>query len=287
MSNIKNTIIALVLAWTMTSCFYDRIDLDLNAENPKLAVEAWITDLDEPQYIELSRTVNYLGEQEIDHVTDAIVTLNDEVEDIQLVQQEDGKYYLSDDWQPRLGNYYTLTILLDGETYTAREQMRVCPQIENPFAEIADFESIFDDETYDEDTYRITFSFQDSLGLGDGYYLVDYLKGSLAGDSISNGDTTHDRFFDGEYQLDVSVTSSDRPFFLHDEAVLEIYSISKEATLFIYDLEAEAFGDVDPFAGPPANLRTNISNGAVGYFMIGGAHRVIVPVEESEEDTTL
>ncbi|PIB35797.1 hypothetical protein BFP72_10525 [Reichenbachiella sp. 5M10] len=286
MRNTTNTIIALILAWTMTSCYYDRIDLDLNTEDPKLAVEAWITDLDEPQYIELSRTVNYLGEQDIDHVTEAIVTLNDEVEDIALVQQEEGKYYLPDDWQPRLGNLYTLTILLDGETYSASETMRVCPEIENPYSELEDFETLFDDQSYDEDTYKITFSFQDSLGLGDGYYLIDYLKGSLSGDSIINGAVTNDRFFDGEYQLDVSVTSSERPFFLDDEAVVELHAIGKEATLYISDLNSEAFGGADPFAGPPANLRTNISNGAVGYFIIGGAHRTIVPVEEPEESAT-
>ncbi|MGL1888837.1 MAG: DUF4249 domain-containing protein [Reichenbachiella sp.] len=279
---MKNLIITLVTVWTMTSCYYDRIDLDLNDESPKLAVEAWITDLDKPQYVALSRTINYLGEQKPDYVTDAVVILNDEVSDIELVHDVEGRYYLPVDWQPRYGSYYTLTISHGSEVYVARELMRVCPSIENVFGELEDFDTVFEENDFGEDTYKLTFSFEDSVGLGDGYYFVDYLEGSFVGDSITNGTYEHDQYFDGDYVEDASVTSEEKPFFLGDEAVIEMHAIGKEATYFLSDVDNEIYGN-GPFDSPPANVRTNISNGAVGYFIIGGAKSVQVLIEEDVE----
>lgn len=259
--------ILLIIACTATSCFKDRIELDLNDDNTRIAIVAWITDLNEDQYITVSRTTNYLGEQTNDYVNNAIVTLTDESQEYSMTIDTDGTYYLPNNWQAQVGDNYTLKVTVDGTTHTASHQMRACPSIANTQSVLID-----DLEIDTIDLYATSFDFQEIMGEGDAYYAIDYLKGTAAGDSLINGAYTNDEFFDGEYFDGIIISEEDRFFQKGDTAIIELYSIGQETHEFLVDIENEIFRG-GPFDAPPANVRTNFSGDAVGYFIISGAQQ--------------
>jgi hypothetical protein len=65
-----------------------------------------------------------------------------------------------------------------------------------------------------------------------------------------------------------------------DTVMLELNSITGEYYNFIVEAQNEIFGNNPLFSGPPANVSTNIENGAVGIFTAYSIERIIkiVPV---------
>lgn len=267
--------IGLLLIVTMTSCFYDRIELDYNQdENKKVIITGWITDLDERQYVTVQNTVNYLGENNPDPISTAVVSISDSQDTYSLTHESEGKYYLPETWQAVIDDTYKLEVVHNGNTYTSSHKMRACPVIENFFTrevdDISDTDSIH--------IYESLFSFQEIPGEGDAYYGIDYIENSTDRDSLFNGQFTNDDFVDGEYFEDVEISDYDRLFKIGDRIVLDIFSIGFETSEYLLDVQTEVFrGSI--FDTPPANVRTNISGGALGYFIASGANRATLVVE--------
>ncbi len=265
---MKYLILATFSILILSSCFRERIDIDLNEENKKFVVTGFISTLDETQFIKVSKTVNYLGSLGIDPVTGANVTLNTNMNTYTLAETEPGTYELPTSWDPVLGADYTLRVEAEGESFTSVHKLRPCPEIENLRQQI-------DDDVDEEDStfiYQTLFDFQEIPGEGDAYYGIDYKKGHIAGDSLLNGGFTNDEFIDGQYIEDVELTEDDRLYQIGDTAVVEIYSIGNQTQKFLVDIELEVYRG-GPFDPPPANVRTNISGGAIGYFIIADARR--------------
>lgn len=270
-----NKLIAFILLITLTSCFEERIELDYNQnENKKVIITGWITDLDEPQFISVENTVNYLGENVPDPISDAVVSISDSQSSYELAHQENGKYFLPTNWTATIGETYTLTVVYDGNTYTSSHKMRACPEIENFF--IREVEDISDTDSIH--IYESIFSFQEIPGEGDAYYGIDYVEGTTDNDTLFNGQFTNDDFVDGEYFEDIDISDYDRLFKIGDKVVLDIFSIGFESSEYLVDIQTEVFrGGL--FDTPPANVRTNISGGALGYFIASGANRETLVVE--------
>jgi len=276
MSNFKITIMKsikiisfLLFLVSFVGCFKERVELDLNSgENVRLAVEAWITDLDEVQTITLTTTSDYLGPVDQPPVTDAIVNLSYDNESISLLHKSSGVYAAPLNWRAQPGKEYKLEIIYDGKEYTATSFMDDMPAVENVFANALEVEN-------DTVKYQVLFSFRDALGEGNGYYGVDYRKQEPEW-NLTTGGFTNDDFIDGFYLDDVTVT--EEFYLLGDTVILEVFSIGMEASDFLFDIQTEVFreGLFDP---PPVNIRSNISNGAVGYFLVSGAKRVEVIIE--------
>lgn len=273
---MKNYIIASIILLITSSCFTERIDLDLNSNNEKLVITGWITDLDEPQYITLSLTTNYLGDQPVNYVSDAEVTLSDETSSYSLTENEAGVYYLPDDWSASVGDLYTLEVRYNDELYTASHLMRPCPEIEDYTYELYEFGN-FEDEL-EGDWYETIFAIQEMPGEGDGYFAIDYTKGTLSGDSLVNGNYFDDEFIDGWFLDDLRVTDSERLYSAGDSVVIELYSVGLNTTTYFNDIESEVFRG-GPFDPPPTNVGTNISNGGVGYFIVSSARTEVLLIE--------
>lgn len=265
----------LVTSIILTGCFKERIDLELNNENNRrLVVNAWITNADEPQSVNLSYTSDYFDQLEKNAVENADITMKVGETETSLIYSANGDYLLPGDWRGKVGETYLLTIDLEGESYMATSTMRPMPEIENVFAEPSEeYESEFEEEKF----YDVYFSFLDNEGEGDGYYGIVYPKGTLIGDSLVNGDFINDEFIDGAYFEDVNLTYS--KLVLGDTAVLDLHSIGIETSAYLQDIQDEIFrgGLFDP---APVNVRSNFTNGALGYFITSGMTRIEYVIEE-------
>lgn len=245
-------------------CFSDPIDLDLNKSNPKLSITAWITDSDSEQYVVVARSSEYIGANTINYVNDATVYLRNSQDEYELQKNADsGPYFLPADWTPRIDEVYELEVIVDGKSYMSADTMRACPEILMPS---------FVDNTQSGDSipmFLTEFSFTEPAGGGDGYYLLDYKKNETIENFIDRGTALTDEYIDGQLLEKVTVTDGDHRFVKGDTAVIEMYSIGKSAVQYIEQVNSEAFKGESPFEPIPVNVKTNISNGAIGYFMIG------------------
>lgn len=270
---IKNISLALIGIFILSSCFKERIELDLNeGNNKKNVITAWITDLDEPQSVLLNYSSDYFDSLSIEYINDAKVSLIDEGVEYDLAFSKDGKYNMPVDWRGAEGSTYTLIVRHDEMEYTATNTMRIMPKIENIYTEYS--EEKFEEDSVD--TYDIYFSFDEEDGEGDGYFGIDFLKGTKGGDTLVNGGFIDDEFIDGEYFDDISLTES--IYAIGDTAILEVHSIGRDASRFLQDIIDETFRD-GLFDPTPVNVRSNFSNGAVGYFITSCSSRIEVVIE--------
>ena len=264
---MRNILIIIACCYSFSSCFYDRIDLDYNEdENKKLVITAWITTIDEPHFIEVSKTVNYLGEFVPEKISGVEATLQDEDQTYTLTEKETGKYYLPDDWTGKIGQEYTLEVVHEGTTHTAKQTMRPCPDFDDVY-----YEEVEDLDNPDEDYYATFFSFQEIEGEGDGYYAIDYNKQRPEENSIKYGGYTDDSFVDGLYVADVMISEIYHQ--IGDTVLVELHSIGKETSDFLDEISNEVYRGT-PLDPPPSNVSTNFEGGAIGYFVIADARRV-------------
>ncbi|MFK8102363.1 MAG: DUF4249 domain-containing protein [Saprospiraceae bacterium] len=271
---MNRILIFLVLICSGFGCFQERIEIDNNKdENKKIVITGWISSLAEPQFVNVSRTVNYLGSIGIDQVSGALVTLTDESDSYALTEQAAGVYHLPETWQGKIGDNYELTVTVEGKTYTAKEKMRACPEIENLTYELDP--DVGEIET--EKIYVTSFDFQEIVGEGDAYYGTDYVKGGLEGDSLFYGEYVDDEFSDGQYFEGIILGNGDN-FELNDTVVVEIHSIGKAVSEYLQEIENEIYRG-GPFDPPPANVKTNMEGGAIGYFIISDARKAEIVIE--------
>jgi len=193
---IEAVILSLFVLLGLTGCFTERIELDLNqGGNKKLVIEAWITDADERQEINLSYTSDYFDSLEVEYVEDATVVLTYQNETVEATHRSKGNYFFPSDWRAIGDIEYDLSVTHNEVTYSATSILDSAPVLENVYWEEAEYEE--EDTTY----YEILFSFQETMGLGDGYFVIDYKKNSLKGDSIAQGGFVDDEFFEGTLTL--------------------------------------------------------------------------------------
>lgn len=273
MKNIIKICLAITLVVMLSGCFTERIELDLNeGGNKKVVITAWITDMDEPQTVLLNYSSDYFDSLNIDYINDAEISLMNGDEVYTLDFMEDGLYSMPLDWRGEEGDQYTLTVRHDGTEYSATNTMRLMPEVENIYTEISE-------EKLEEDgitSYDIYFSFAEVPGEGDGYFGIDYKIGTLGGDTLVNGGFIDDEFIDGGYFDDISLTEIN--YNVGDTAILEVHSIGRDASRFLQDIINETFreGLFDP---PPVNVRSNFSNGAVGYFITSCSRKIEVLIQ--------
>ena len=178
--------VSLILsaALIFSSCFKERIELELNeGDNKKAVITAWITDLDEPQSVLVNHSSDYFDSLRIDYINDAEVSLTNGGKEFILDFVGEGMYSMPLDWRGTQGDTYTLSVRHAGEEYSATNTMRLMPEVENVYSEISE-------DKLEEDSiivYDIYFSFPEVSGEGDGYFGIDYLIGTVGGDTIMNG----------------------------------------------------------------------------------------------------
>lgn len=274
MKNYKIFLLPLII---LTGCFTEPIELDLNQDAKKVAIVAWINDLDERQYVDINYTINYLGRDTFEYIPDASVVLSDAVNNYTLVHEEKGRYFLPSDFEARVGDEYTLEVLHKEEEYIAKQVMRPCPEILDLELKLSTSEASLDSI---ELTYKkAVFNFQEIPGEGDAYLYKEYTKGNPFPALFGYGGTFffHDEFFDGEF---IEGFESEDGFLVNgDTLMVELYAIDKDAFNFFETLNSELDREGSPFDPPPANVATNFSGGAIGYFIASGAQRRAIVLE--------
>lgn len=262
-------IIALTLTAVFTSCS-DVIDVAVQTAPERLTIEAsinWEKDTTgNKQVVLLSTSTPYFDTTTNTSVTGASVSIvnNNSAQEYIFTDQNDGRYTTTE-FIPELNNSYTLTVVYNGETYTATETMISVTEI----TEITQStENGFDDEALE-----LNIFFNDPPE-EDNYYLI---KIKERGDLLPILFDFDDEFTNGNeislfYEKD-NEDSDNENFIPGDIVDVELIGISKAYYNYIRILIEQQEG-AGPFGTTPVPLKgncinnSNTENYANGYFRL-------------------
>lgn len=255
---MRKVLTYIFIAGLFASCS-EKINFDLNSdENKRLVADAFLTDEGVKQQIQLSRTTSYYYNQPAPPEENATVSITDGIRTINFTEVSPGIYETPQADSGMVGNTYTLNITTsDNQNYTATSDLK----------RVADIDSIsYDYSTYWEE-YVLYFYGKEPAGKGDYYMWQVYIDGQLDNDTLNEVVFSEDDYVDG-------ATIPGLEFYyippgkLKDTSLVTVkmLSISKDYYDYILASLLETEWRGGPFDGPPANIPTNINNGAVGFF---------------------
>lgn len=261
----KLYIILLFTAFTFTSC-EDVVKLNLEAEEPVIIIEGLIIDQMRYQYVKVTRSVDFYSTDSHSIIPNATVSVSDGTNTINYIHNPFGNesldaYYISESaFRGEVGKKYTLTVTIDGQTYTAEDELFPVTEIDSLTY------NVNPDEMNDPEKpgyfYEVLFYAHEPQETED-FYLFKFYRN----DTLMLDDPT-DIYFSNDDLLAEEINGIEIAGFYKpgDVGKVEMYSISNAGFVYYNDLINLIQGDGGMFGSPPVNPRTNIKGGALGFF---------------------
>lgn len=274
--NMKNITIIAFLATALFSSCTKVIDIDLNDdENQKLIVDAIYSTFPQEHEVKLSLSANYYSTDQPTAVAGASVVISDGTNSVTFLDAGNGIYKSPANSAALSNRDYTLTVNYGGTEYTAVNYCDTVPKLDT----LALVTNYIDGSTSIIDDYTIKFSTQELAGFGDYYAWKIYVNGVLRTDTISELISQSDEFLpDATYLNLIDLTNVDNVV-TGDTIMVSQNAISKSTydAYFAILFQTDFRGGI--FDSPPANVPSNLSEGALGLFSVGGESRnfVVVP----------
>lgn len=260
---MKKAILSIIflISLIFTSC-EEVVDVDLQTASPKLVIEAAINwrkgTSGAQQTIKLTTTSGYF-EDEIPLVSGAVVYIkNSAKQQFNFTEVPGTGRYVCNNFKPVTGGTYTLTVISDGNTYTASETLKSITPItnitQNDAGELAGI---------------IVRAFYNDPADVDNYYLYRYVYSNKV---TSTYYVDEDKFYQGNQFFSVS---DDEDLKAGDEIEITHYGITKQYYSYmniLVNISGSSVGG--PFQTPPATVRGNIINTTnksdypLGYFSL-------------------
>jgi Domain of unknown function (DUF4249) len=235
--------------------------IDLNQANPKLVIDANISDQPGPYNIILSRSGNYFEPSlTFPPVSNALVIVSDDLGKIDTLKESSTTgIYKSSTLIGQPGRTYMLNITSDGNKYSAVSSMP-------PKVFIDSLYSVKRKSSSGVPTYDIYIMFKDPpvpgnyyrLNVHAGYLIpsdsIDGRRYRLYSDKLTNGSEMVERVRTGRLVL------------IGDTITVDLLTIDKPTYDYFNTLRDILTSDGAATSLAPANPNTNLSNGALGYF---------------------
>jgi len=257
----------------------ERINIDLPSTYTRLVVEGYFTTDTMAHTVKLSRSADYFYNKPLEPVSGALVTIADG--NITYLLKEDpdsaGLYKTEPDVFAVQGHTYTLHISnvdINGDG-TAEEYSATGPV---HYLGYPDSIQIVEREMFYTKVWEIRLFATDPAETRDYYMFRVYKNGTLLQDTLNEVFLLDDEYFNGVYSMGVPVQylvarKQDEVPKPGDRITLEIANITKEYFFFINQVIDMSRGS-GPFSGQPANVSTNLTNGAMGFFATYPVRRV-------------
>jgi hypothetical protein len=269
---MKNLLSLIVVAIVFWSCD-EPVHLDVNQAEPQLIIEGQVTNVTGHQYVKITRSAGFYDSGKTPRVIDATVLVRDDVgNEFSFIhnpgnQADSAGYYLPQTpFVGEIGRTYKLEATVDGQLYEATDRLFYVTPIDS-LAYRLDEEEQEDPEVYGK-FYEVMIYAKEPQETKD-YYLFKFFRN----DSLKT-DFDTDIYFTDDETLGENIDGVSSPIYFApgDRARCEIYSISRDAFVFYSDLQSLLNNDGGLFSQPPSNSRSNISNGALGFFQTSALH---------------
>jgi hypothetical protein len=268
-----SSLILLALAVIFTGC-EETIKLDINQAPPRVVIEGLLTNKPGYQAVKVSRTTDFYGSGNSPRVTDAVVTVTDDIGNeydfVHNPNNDDdsvGIYIPAVPFNGDIGRTYTLHVQTGGTTYEATDKLLPVIAMDslafrsNP------------DEKKDPKTpgkfYEVLMYAHEPQDQTNYYLFKFYRNDSLTYYNDSDVYYSDDKFL----AENINGISSPIYYALHDKARVDMFSLSRVGYVFYNDLSSLLTNDGGGMFGPiPITPRTNLSNGAIGFFQVSAVN---------------
>ncbi len=225
------------------------IDLDLNSENPKYVIEGIVNKDSLVHYVKITRTLNFDENTAFPTVDNAIVTISDNLGNTTTLSLDSPGIYKTTNYLGVEGRTYTITVSVDGKTFTSSSTMPTHVPIDSLTLETFAFGG-------PEPTSFLIANRIDPAGVKN-YYSFNLYDGNLPvggiylqTDQFADGVEVLEPIFGGEYLSG-------------DTATLEMMCIDENVFKYFYTLSVNAGGTG---GAVPANPESNFGSDCLGYF---------------------
>jgi hypothetical protein len=239
-------------------------DVDIKIENSlpvKVAVEARIRNIKQHQLVRLTNSADYFANEPIKGakainlvVTETGTGKNFTFHEIDTIP---GSYISDEEFLGKVGETYQLSFSYNMEDYQASAYLDTVPVIDS-LSYFYEYFNYFGGAGF----YQIKMSATEPEPAGDYYLFNLYINDSLYNDELRLTAYSDDEFINGKPLINIDL------YYLPQEEIkqdtnnirIEMISISREEYLFIMAFITETLGNGSLFAGPPADVPTNIEN---------------------------
>jgi len=270
---MKKILYLLTAASLLTAC-EEPMNVKFNEEGAKkLAVEGSITTDTMPHRVALSWSSDFFSSDPQQMVSNADIRITDGAKSFNLTETTPGVYLTEPDVYGEAGKSYTIEIKLeDGREYTAADKLYPLPVVDLVMAD--DTSLYMGPEKGDVSGYAILYFGWEKPEPGDFYLWNLYINDTIFNKYYWNSTFTDDKFVNGSYIHNFMVYFIERSDLKKDtnSIMLETLSISKNYYNFLLDSNQETVWRGSPWDAPPANISTNIVNGA-GFFKASAIKR--------------
>jgi hypothetical protein len=243
------------------------MDIELDGTFTRCVIFGSITTDTTSHKITITRTGDFFSNTSPQGISGANVRIWDGENDFILTENPDepGVYYTESTAYARLDRKYTLFVdnvdlLLDGNhsSYQAITEIR-------PVAEPDSIKVVY---IKDWEGWIVQAFAKDPPETEDFYKFLIYRNGELHSDSLMNINISDDILFNGNNTNGIPIyfLRSEKGFTIGDEIMVEFCGITRDYFKYLNEVQTSARPSVPLFSGPPANPRSNLSNGALGYF---------------------
>ena len=260
---MKKIICFTIIVISIVACT-EKIDIELNDTYTRLVVEAYITDEAKNHIVKLTKTSDYFYNKPAPVVEGAKITIADGQNILNLTETKPG-IYKTEKIAGEIGKTYTLNIELLEEinghkNFTAMDKLMPVGIIDSIGIEYIDSWEVWEIRLYANEPPTSDF------------YMFNWMKNNiLITDTIDEVNVSDDKFFNGSYSNGVGVgwfeeEREDENLHPGDTVTLIMSTITEEYADFVWEIQAETGYQSPLFSSPQANVSSNISNGALGYF---------------------
>jgi hypothetical protein len=231
------------------------IDVNLNDADPQIVIEGNIYSAPGPYYVQISRTVNYSANNQFPPVTGATVIIKDLTagQSDTLTELPKG-LYATRKLNGIEGRMYQLQVITAGKVYSANSKMPSAAQLDS-----VSFEKI--SRPGSKTDWYAVINYQDSIGISNYYLFTLFVNGR----KINNTFVYDDRFSDGRY---VSRTlRTDSAYINPGDSVRVLMQHMGKEGFDYYSSFSQVTGNGALQTISPANPNSNLSGGALGYFI--------------------
>ena len=263
-SKLKYIFYSLLISVIGFSSCTEKIDIELDNDRIRLVVEGNITDIAGEQFVKLTETADYFSNSQPKGVSNAIVKIDSKLQSFFLSESDSvaGLYLMPDGFVGVQNEVYQLNINLENEiggfkNYSANTKMPLLSD---------DIDSITVDWMPKFEGWAIRLYAQEPPR--EDFYMFNGIRnGELITDSIHEVNISDDRLFNGNYTNGAIILLFDEDqLTVGDLFTLVLSNITKEYADFVTEIQIEIRPKEPLFSGPPANVSSNISNGATGWF---------------------
>lgn len=243
-----------LLVFSLSGC-KKIIDVNLNDADPQVVIEANVVSTPGPYYVQISKTVNYSANNQFPLITGAKVIIQDITGGVKdtLTELQQG-IYTTQRLTGVAGRTYQLDVTTGGKIYTAISKMPAAAQLDS-----VSFEKI--SRPGSKTDWYAVINYQDPAGISNYYLFTLFVNGRR----INNTFVYDDRFSDGRY---VSRTlRTDSAYINPGDSIRVVMQHMGKEGFDYYSSFSQVTGNGALQTISPANPNSNVSGGALGYFI--------------------